>query len=104
MDATRVKHDIRFEELHKIVAPIAEKYGAARIYLFGSRARGDNSEDSDYDFYISLGSIRGLKICGLLRELEEALGDHVDIVTEGARLTDDFSKEIFRDMRLVYES
>jgi len=104
MKATNIKRNISFEELHDIVAPIAEKYGAASIYLFGSRARGDSSEDSDYDFYISLGRIKGLKICGLLRELEEALGDHVDIVTEGAKLTDDFSKEIFRDMRLVYES
>jgi hypothetical protein len=40
MDATGIKHDISFEELHEIVAPIAEKYGTAHIYLFGSRAQG----------------------------------------------------------------
>jgi len=104
MDASKKKHNLSFEELCEIVAPIAEKYGAGNIYLFGSRARGDNSEESDYDFYVILGRIRGLKLCGLLRELEEALGNSVDIVTGGAQLENDFSKEIHREMRLVYES
>ncbi|MCL1810610.1 MAG: nucleotidyltransferase domain-containing protein [Methanomassiliicoccaceae archaeon] len=99
-----MKHDHSFEELCEIVAPIAEKYGAGSIYLFGSRARGDNSEKSDYDFFVTLGQIRGLKLCGLLRELEEALGNGVDIVTGGAQLEEDFSKEIHREMRLIYES
>jgi len=104
MGAAQAKQDLSFDELRKIVAPIAAKYGAGSIYLFGSRARGDNSEGSDYDFYVSLGEVRGLKLCGLLRELEEALGNSVDIVTAGARLRDDFSREIHQEMRLVYES
>ena len=104
MVATEIKRNLSFEELREIVVPIAEKYGTDRILLFGSRARGDNRSDSDYDFYIVLGRVKGLKLCGLLRELEEALGESVDIVTEGAQLDPDFSQEIFRDMRLVYES
>ena len=104
MDAGKPKSDFSFEEVCKIVAPIAERYGAGGIYLFGSRARGDNSSNSDYDFYVILGHIRGLKLCGLLRELEEALGSDVDIVTEGARLGNDFSQRMFREMRAVYES
>jgi len=104
MSAMEAKYDSTFERLCDIVAPIAEKYGSGNIYLFGSRARGDSSENSDYDFFVMLGQIKGLRLCGLLRELEEALGSNVDIVTGGARLDDDFSKEIHRDMRLVYES
>ena len=104
MVTTEIKRNLSFEELREIVVPIAEKYGADRILLFGSRARGDNRSDSDYDFYIALGRVKGLKLCGLLRELEEALGENVDIVTEGAQLDPDFSQEIFRDMRLVHES
>ncbi|MBR6204704.1 MAG: nucleotidyltransferase domain-containing protein [Candidatus Methanomethylophilaceae archaeon] len=38
-----------FEELCQIVGDIAARYGMIRVYLFGSRARGDNSEGSDYD-------------------------------------------------------
>jgi predicted nucleotidyltransferase len=97
------KYDLSFEELRKAVAPIAEKYGADGIYLFGSRARGDGRTDSDYDFYVVRGKIRGLKICGLLRELEETLGSSVDIVTDGAKMREDLSREIFRDMMAVYE-
>ena len=104
MGAEKPKSDLCFREICEVVAPIAKKYGAESIYLFGSRARGDNSENSDYDFYVILGQIRGLKLCGLLRELEEALGSNVDIVTEGAQLGNDFSQKIFREMRVVYES
>jgi len=104
MAATQIKRNLSFEELREIVVPIAERYGAERVFLFGSRARGDNRSDSDYDFYVALGRIKGLKLCGLLCELEDALGDNVDIVTEGAQLDQDFSREIFRDMRLLYES
>ncbi|MDR1955122.1 MAG: nucleotidyltransferase domain-containing protein [Candidatus Methanoplasma sp.] len=99
-----MKSNLCFEELCEVVAPTAEKYGADSTYLFGSRARGNNSENSDYDFYVKLGQIRGLKLCGLLRELEEVLGNSVDIMTEGARSRDDLSQEIFREMRPVYES
>ncbi|MCL2148150.1 MAG: nucleotidyltransferase domain-containing protein [Methanomassiliicoccaceae archaeon] len=98
------KGDLSFEELCRIVTPIAEKYGADGIYLFGSRARGDNSVISDYDFYVIRGRIRGLALCGLHRELEETLGSGVDIVTSGARLSDDFLQEVLRDRRLVYEA
>ena len=41
-----------FEELHQIVGAIASEYGILKVYLFGSRARGDNRPDSDYDFCI----------------------------------------------------
>jgi len=101
---TEGAHDPSLEELRKIVAPIAEKYGAGGIYLFGSRARGDNRTESDYDFYVVRGKIKGLKICGLLRELEETLGSRIDIVTDGAKMGSDLSQEIFRGMRAVYES
>ncbi|MDR2698771.1 MAG: nucleotidyltransferase domain-containing protein [Candidatus Methanoplasma sp.] len=43
---------LSFGELRGIVAPIAKKYGMIRVYLFGSRARGDNNEESDFDFCV----------------------------------------------------
>ncbi|MBQ7569540.1 MAG: nucleotidyltransferase domain-containing protein, partial [Synergistaceae bacterium] len=57
--------EAELEELKKIVAPIAEKRGVDKVYLFGSRARGDNRPDSDYDFIISRGKLRGLAFLGL---------------------------------------
>lgn len=46
------QRDIPPQRLPGIVAPIAERHGVRRIWLFGSRARGDHRRDSDYDFCI----------------------------------------------------
>ena len=40
------------EELKEIIRPVAEKYDIIRISLFGSRACGDSTSESDYDFCI----------------------------------------------------
>ena len=37
------------EELYSQLAALARRYGAKRLVLFGSRARGDNRERSDID-------------------------------------------------------
>ncbi|MDR0791381.1 MAG: nucleotidyltransferase domain-containing protein [Methanomassiliicoccaceae archaeon] len=96
-------HDIGLEELRDIIAPIAEKHGVERIYLFGSRARGTNDSNSDFDFYIVPGRIRTLtKLCSLIRELEEALGREVDIISEEPSLSEEFSREVLHDRVLVY--
>jgi predicted nucleotidyltransferase len=38
--------------LEKVVALIVEHYTPERVYLFGSKARGDAGPDSDYDFLV----------------------------------------------------
>lgn len=93
-----------FEELCDIVRPIAENYGVHRIILFGSMARGDINEDSDYDFCVDLGNIDDLiKMCGFIMDLESALGRSVDVISE--RTVDkDFTKELLNDGKLVYEA
>lgn len=40
--------------LDEIIASLVEKYRPRRIYLFGSRARGDARRESDYDFLIEV--------------------------------------------------
>ena len=47
-------------EIKEIVSALAAQYGADRIYLFGSYARGDADKDSDIDLRIDKGAIRGL--------------------------------------------
>ena len=49
-------------EIKEIVAALAAQYGADRIYLFGSYARGDADKDSDIDLRIDKGAIRGLQL------------------------------------------
>ena len=70
-------------KLRSTVCPIAEHYGVKSITLFGSRARGDNRPDSDYDFLISKGKVDDLWLqVALIDDLEDALMANVDVVTD----------------------
>ncbi len=105
MGVADMKHNLTFEELCELVAPIAERRGVDKIYLFGSRARDDGDDDSDYDFYIIAEQIKSLMgLSGLMQDLEDALGSKVDIVAEDPYIKEDFLKEVLRDRRLVYEA
>ena len=86
-----------------IIAPIAKQYGVERVALFGSRARGDAREDSDYDFLITKGQIKSLfTLASLLTDLEEALHGPVDLVTD-VSLDSEFADRIRSDEELLYE-
>lgn len=39
-------------ELKQLLADIRKLYSGAKVYLFGSRARGDYREHSDYDLIV----------------------------------------------------
>ena len=89
-----------FEELCQIVGAVAARHGLIRVYLFGSRARGDNTEGSDYDFCILTPDDYGLfEVGGFYADLRDAL----DVVCEES-LRNDFSREVLRDRRLLYEA
>ena len=73
---------LTIEEIKKTVAEIAPKYNLKKVTLFGSRANGTATENSDVDLIvdfsvpISLMDISALKI-----DLEEIFGISVDIIT-----------------------
>ena len=70
------------DEIKSIVAPIAEQYGVARIFLFGSYARGEATPASDLDFRIDKGKLRGLiQLGGLYSDLEKHLDKKLDLLT-----------------------
>jgi uncharacterized protein len=65
------------------VLRIAGKYGARRVRVFGSLARGEADSRSDVDFLVELDPGRSLlDLGGLQFELEALLGRSVDVVTE----------------------
>jgi predicted nucleotidyltransferase len=65
------------------VLRIADKYGARRVRVFGSVARGEADALSDVDFLVELDPGRSLlDLGGLQFELEALLGCPVDVVTE----------------------
>ncbi len=61
----------------------ARKYGARRVRVFGSVAKGTADEKSDIDLLIDLAPGRSLlDLGGMLFELKLLLGIEVDVVTE----------------------
>ena len=91
------------DEIRAVVTQLGRQYGAKRIYLFGSCARGDTTESSDIDLRIDKGMIRGLALAGLLVDLEDALGVPVDLITTES-LDEKFLTSIQRDEVLLYEA
>ena len=92
----------KIEDIKMVVCRLAEQYGAERVYLFGSYARGDATEQSDIDLRIDKGEIRGLRFAGLLGDLEEALGNKVDLIST-AGIDEQFLQSIQPDEVLLYE-
>ena len=90
------------EEIKAVVGGLAKKYGAERVYLFGSYARGDAVETSDIDLRIDKGNIRGLQFARLLGDLEDALGRKVDLISTSG-MDEDFRKSIASEEVLLYE-
>ncbi|MBQ3424753.1 MAG: nucleotidyltransferase domain-containing protein [Clostridia bacterium] len=84
--------------------PIAQKYDVRQLGLFGSYARGEQTESSDLDFLISKGRIRGLlDYMGFALDMEDAFGCHVEVVTDGINDID-FLEGIKNDEVLLYEA
>jgi predicted nucleotidyltransferase len=84
-----------------LVAPVAKKYGVSKVFIFGSVARGDCGENSDYDFCIELGEIRGIELGGFYMDLMEAVGKEIDLVdTESCK--PDFLNVIMKEGVVLY--
>ena len=66
------------------ILQLAAKYGIQRVRLFGSVARGQAGADSDLDVLVKFEPGRSLlDQVGFEQDLEELLGCHVDVVSEG---------------------
>lgn len=97
-----MKNLLNVQDIRKTVATLASQYGAERVYLFGSYARGDADENSDIDLRIDKGNMRGLSMGGLLVDIEDALGKKVDLLSTKC-LREDFLREIKDEEILLYE-
>ena len=99
---SKTQKKLSIEELKLIVGPIATEYGVEKVYLFGSMARGDDDDDSDYDFCIERGKISDLfELSGFFGDLKDAIGHEIDLVTTGA-LPPEFMENVIRDGVVLY--
>ena len=89
-------------DIKKRVIPIVVKYGINTFSLFGSYARGEANENSDLDFVMDDGELKGLQYVSLVLDLEEEFNCHVDVVSKGGS-NKKFLNTIKNDEVLLYE-
>ena len=70
------------QQIADISRPIARDLGVTELYLFGSMARGTDTDDSDVDFIYDLpaGPKRYRVVDALRNTLSQSLGRPVDLV------------------------
>ncbi|WP_298523056.1 nucleotidyltransferase family protein [uncultured Methanobrevibacter sp.] len=90
------------EDIKKRVIPIVIKYGINTFSLFGSYARGEATEDSDLDFVMDKGDLRGLQYVSLVQDLEDEFDCHVDVISKGSS-NKKFLEAVSKDEVLLYE-
>ena len=70
------------ERHREAIRSAAQRYGVANPRVFGSAARGEDTEASDLDLLVDPGERTTLvDLCDLTEELKRLLGVHVDVVT-----------------------
>ena len=86
------------------IVRICRAGGAVRVAIFGSVARGDAGPDSDVDVLVRFGEpISLLTMVRLERELSEALGREVDLLTEPA-ISPYLRDRIAREQQVLYDA
>lgn len=79
MNLEQLRNEWRTEILR-----LANKHGARNIRVFGSIARGEGRGESDLDLLVEMEPGRSLlDLIGFSQDLEDLLGCHVDVLTDG---------------------
>ncbi len=99
-----IKDDVRpsvlkLSTIKSILKEVLGKHRISRIYLFGSYARGEATNESDVDILCDKGDISTLIEQGKLEEeLEERLGKSVDLVFTTSYMDAYFKEQIEKDL------
>ena len=90
------------QENREDILALAAKHGAFNVRVFGSVARGEETENSDIDFLINydINKISSWFPVGLIHDLEDLLGRKVDVVTETG-LKERIRDRVLRDCILL---
>jgi predicted nucleotidyltransferase len=85
LDAARPRPSVLLARFREQVLEIAARNHAEGVRVFGSIARGEDSPESDVDLLVTFGPEASLlDQAGLIAELEDLLGAHVDVVSDRA--------------------
>jgi predicted nucleotidyltransferase len=82
---------------------ICRQNDISMVGVFGSMARGEAKKTSDIDLLVRFSKRKSLlAVVRLERELSEALGRKVDLLTEAA-ISPYLRERILKEMQVVYE-
>lgn len=96
---------LTIEEIKEKIRPVCERYKIKKLFLFGSYARGEATEESDVDVHVQTSKDMGLiELSGFRLCLEEALGKEVDVITCIPHEYKIFKKYVEREEQLLYEN
>ena len=88
--------------LRKFKQHRAPEYGITRIGIFGSVARGEQTNESDVDVYFETDKKLSLfRMGGLMYDLKELFGTPVDLVHNTNRLPAMFKQQIEKEIIYV---
>jgi predicted nucleotidyltransferase len=79
----------------------SSEYGIERMGIFGSVARGEQTENSDVDIYLESDTISLFRMGGLVYDLKELFNSPVDIVCKQDGLNPNFVQRIEKDIIYV---
>ena len=98
---------MHLDELKKQVVEGCAKHGVKSLDLFGSRARSDSDDLSDFDFLVNFQEpdTEGIsdRFFGLLLFLEDSLGTEIDLLDATALKNPFLKKTINRERVRLYE-
>ena len=87
------------QEKHAEILNLSHQFTFQNLRVFGSVARGQDTETSDLDILVDPTSKTTLfDLCGFQMELEELLGIKVDVLTPRS-LPDDFRQQVLEEAR-----
>jgi len=93
------------EAIQQTIAEYFKTQPVLKAWLFGSYARGEETEDSDVDLLVKFDRSLPIGLFAYIRmhrELEEKLGRKVDLIEEGT-LRPAAQKTANRDLKVIYE-
>jgi len=91
-------------EMMKKIAELCRRHHIRELSIFGSRARGDNRPDSDFDFLVDFEPDARISLFGYGRaivEFEELIGTKVDLI-EKAGLKVLIRDSVLAEAKLIY--
>jgi predicted nucleotidyltransferase len=94
---------MNLRDVEATLISILQSYDASRVGIFGSYSRGDAEPNSDLDVLVDFNTRKSLlTLVRIRRELTEALGVEVDLLTENA-ISPHLIDKIKSELRIIYQ-